>query len=164
MYFSVSFKTCFWAQILHKRTQPHEHTNTTVWANPLIYSLFSPYTYTADSNTHTHTHWEEITLNLVSGGVNAAGSNRVTKLFERWDEVQHFHCPLSASALMCWWPTGVSSEGGGVQYVRSGLAIRLSLLRVALCHCRRLWCSSYALSVSRLGLPADSSSFGNVMI
>ena len=88
---------------MHKHTCTESHT--AAWTNTLIYSLHT--------HTRTRTHWEEeITLNLVSGGVNAAGSNRVMKLFERWDEVQPFPL-LSVSALMCWWLTGVRDEGGG---------------------------------------------------
>lgn len=129
------------------------------------FTLSSHPTHTQQTQTHTHTH--TLRRNYFELGVRRRECS--------WEQQGHKALwevrwgPAFPLSTVCLCSDVLMADRGqlggwGVLYVRSGLAIRLSLLRVALCHCRKLWCSSYALSVSRLGLPADSSSFGNVMI
>lgn len=147
--------------IAQKNTTPWAHKHNSLSKPPNLLSLLTLHIHSRLKHTHTlRRNYFELGVRRRECSWEQQGHKALWEV--RWG-------PAFPLSTVCLCSDVLMADRGhfggwGVLYVRSGLAIRLSLLRVALCHCRKLWCSSYALSVSRLGLPADSSSFGNVMI
>lgn len=139
-------------------TYTQKHTHYTPNKPPNLLSL-SP-SYTCTHKTHTlRRNYFELGVSRRECSWEQQGHEALWEV--RWGPA---FPPLSVCALMCWWLTGV---GGVVVHVRPpGPAIRLPLLRVALCHCKRLWCSPLSLSHSfyKPQLTSDSGNFGIVML